>query len=110
MMVVDQNRHIPPGHRPVEQPTADTPDYISHARSQHGQPVRHLTPLLPMSRHSVRVVFAEILLCGIEIWNSHRSPIRWVDSVREVDRTRRFRVISNYTAPCSCAAMNRSIE
>lgn len=70
-MVGDKNRHIPSGHRPVEQPTAGELHHIGDVRGDDVEPVSHTGFGGAMSRANDSAYSLKTSVSGIEGLSNH---------------------------------------
>ena len=70
-MVGENDRHVPPGHRPVEQPAAGEPDHIGDIRGDDVEPVSHAGLGGAMSRANDSAYSLNTSVSGIEGLSNH---------------------------------------
>lgn len=77
-MVDKKNRHVPSGHRSVEQPTPGEFDYIDHFRGDHVKPIPHGELGGAMSRANDSAYSLKTSVSGIEGLSNHvvSIPVR----------------------------------
>ena len=70
-VIGDHNRHVPPGHRPVEQPAAGEPHHVGDIRGDHVEPVSHAGLGGAMSRANDSAYSLKTSVSGIEGLSNH---------------------------------------
>ena len=65
-MVGDQHRHVPAGHRPVEQPAAGEPHHVGDIRGDDVEPISHAGLGGAMSRANDSEYSLKTSVSGIE--------------------------------------------